>query len=172
MADPSNLILVARLAGAFGVRGEVRITAYTEDPKTLLTFRDLLKEDGSPGLTVLSGRPQKDTLVGRVAEIASKEEADARRGLKLYVPRASLPPPDEDEFYLTDLIGLAVVTPGGEALGSVLSVRDFGAGDVLEIKPASGASWWIAFTRETVPDVRLADRQIVVVRPEETSEKD
>jgi len=174
MADQTktNLIRVGRVAGAFGVRGEVKVTAYTEEPKTLIAFRDLLREDGSPGLTLLSGRPHKDAVIGKAAQIATKEEADALRGLVLYVPRERLPEPADDEFYLTDLIGLAAVTPQGEALGKVKTVRDFGAGDVLEIQPPAGPSWWIAFTRETAPEIRLAAGEIVVVRPEETSEKD
>ena len=166
-ASPSRLILVGRLAGAFGVKGEVRITAYTEAPQTLLSFKRLLRKDGSPGLTLQSGRPHKDGVIARVAELATKEEADAARGLQLFVPRSVLPEPEEDEFYLTDLIGLAAVTPDGEALGRVKAVRDFGAGDVLEIEPESGASWWVAFTRDAVPEVRIAEGQIVIVRPEE-----
>src|SRR6201996_6548080 len=110
----TKLILVGRVAGAFGVKGEVRVTAYTADPKALLDYRDLKRQDGSPGLTLLSGRVQKGDLIGRAREITTKEEADALRGLLLHVPREALPEPDEDEFYLTDLIGLSVVTPEGE----------------------------------------------------------
>lgn len=171
-SDKSRLIRVGRLAGAFGVRGEVRITAYTEEPAALLKFGALLLEDGSPGLTVVSGRTHKDSVVVRVKEIDTKEDADAKRGLVLYVPRDLFPAPDEDEFYLTDLIGLTVVTPTGEDLGKVKAVRDFGAGDVLEIQPPAGPSWWVAFTRDAVPEVRLTAGEIVVVRPEEISEKD
>ena len=174
MSDPvqTNLIRVGRVAGAFGVRGEVKVTAYTEEPKTLIAFRDLLREDGSPGLTLLSGRAHKDAVIGKAKDINTKEEADAMRGLVLYVPRDRLPEPDEDEFYLTDLIGLAAITPDGEPLGKVKTVRDFGAGDVLEIQPPAGPSWWVAFTRETAPQIRLVAGEIVVVRPAETSEKD
>lgn len=167
MEADHRLILVGRVAGAFGVKGEVRITAYTEAPETLLAFGRLLRKDGSEGLTLLSGRPHKDGVVARVKEIATKEEADALRGLQLFVPRSVLPQPDEDEFYLTDLIGLDAVSPSGEALGKVKAVRDFGAGDVLEIQPPGGASWWVAFTREAVPEVRIADGVVVVDRPDE-----
>ena len=170
--DPSRLIRVGRVAGAFGVKGEVRITAYTEEPSTLLDHKALLKNDGSSALTILSGRPHKDAILARVKEFATKEEADALRGLDLYIPRAVLPEPEEDEFYLTDLFGLAAVTPEGEPLGKVRTVRDFGAGDVLEIQPETGPSWWIAFTREAVPEVRVAKGEIVVVRPPETSENE
>lgn len=164
-----NLILVARIAGAFGVKGEVRLTAYTADPLTLLDYRDLKRETGAPGLTLASGRPHKGGLVVRAPEVETREQAEALRGLRLYVPREALPPPqDEDEFYLVDLIGLAVATREGEALGVVRSVQDFGAGDLLEIQPPEGASWWLPFTREAVPEVSLAERRLVAVRPEES----
>lgn len=166
--NSDNLILVARVAGAFGVKGEVRLTTFTADPLALLDYRDLLRESGAPGLTLTSARPAKGGIVGRAKEVETREQAEALRGLRLYIPRERLPAPeDEDEYYLVDLIGLSVVTPEGEALGVVRSVHDFGAGDLLEIQPPQGASWWLPFTREAVPDVRLAERTIVAIRPEE-----
>ena len=166
-----KLILVGRVAGAFGVKGERRVPAYTSDPKALLGYRDLKRADGSPGLTLLSGRVQKGDVVGRAKEIATKEEADALRGLLLHVPRESLPEPEEDEFYLADLIGLAAVTPEGETLGKVRAVQDFGAGDILEIEPArGGASWYLPFTRECVPEVDIAGGRIIAVRPAEVQD--
>ena len=165
MAD--RLILVGRVAGAFGVKGELRITAYTEDPAALLRYRDLRGEDGRPALTLLSGRPAKGGLVATAREAASREAAEALRGLELYLPRNALPAPDEDEFYLADLIGLRVVDPAGTPLGRVKSVQNFGAGDLLEIEPPLGQAWWVSFTRDTVPQVRLDDGLVVVVRPTE-----
>jgi len=163
----SDLILVARVAGAFGVKGEVRLTAYTAEPMALLDYRNLQREDGTAGLTLTSGRPHKGGLVVRVKEVETREQAEGLRGLRLYVPRDAFPAPGEDEYYLVDLIGLAVCTPQGKHLGVVREVRDFGAGDLLEIQPEVGASWWLPFTRETVPDVRIAERLIIAVRPEE-----
>jgi 16S rRNA processing protein RimM len=162
-----RLILVAQVGGAFGVRGEVKITAYTADAKTLLKYKTLSREDGSPGLTLLSGRPSKTGLVVKTQEITTPEQADALRGLKLFVPRDLLPPPDEDEFYLTDLIGLQARDATGEAVGKVISVQNFGADDLLEIKPPSSASWWLPFTLEAVPEVNIADGWLTVVRPAE-----
>lgn len=168
----TKLILVGRVAGAFGVKGEVRVTAYTADPAALLAFRDLKGKDGAPALTLLSGRVQKGEVIGRAKEIATKEEADALRGLLLHVPREALPEPGEDEYYLTDLIGMAAVTPEGETVGRVKAVQDFGAGDILEIDPGRGATWYLPFTREAVPEVDIAGGKVIVVRPTETSERE
>ena len=163
-----NLILVARVAGAFGVKGEVRLTAYTAEPMALLEYRDLKRESGAAGLTLTAARPHKGGIVARAREVETREQAEALRGLRLYVPREALPAPEADEYYLVDLVGMTVETPDGEALGVVRQVQDFGAGDLLEIQPPEGASWWLPFTRQAVPEVRLAERRLVAVRPDET----
>jgi 16S rRNA processing protein RimM len=165
---PQRLILVGRVAGAFGVKGELRINAYTDDPAALVRYRDLKRKDGAPALTLTRGRPQKGALVASAKEVATREDAEALRGLELYVPRDLLPPPDEDEFYLADLIGCSAVTPGGAPLGRIKSVQNFGAGDLLEIAPEAGPSWWLPFTRAAVPEVRISDGVVVAVKPEET----
>ena len=164
-----RLILVGRVAGAFGVKGELRITSFTEDPMALVRYRVLLREDGSHGLTLSGGRPVKGGLVARADEVPTREAAEALRGLRLHLARETLPPPeDEDEFYLADLIGLSVETAQGELLGRVKSVQDFGAGDLLEVQPAQGASWWLPFTKDAVPEVRIPEGKVIAVRPEET----
>ncbi len=163
-----DLIQVARVAGAFGVKGEVRLTAFTAEPLALLDYKTLLREDGSSGLTLTSARAAKGSVVVRVREVETREQAEALRGLKLYIPRDSLPEPEEDEFYVTDLVGLSVVTVEGEALGVVKAVQDFGAGDLLEIQPPEGPSWYLPFTRAAVPEVSIAERRVVAVKPDET----
>lgn len=167
-----DLILVGRVAGAFGVKGEVRITSFTAEPMALVSYKTLLREDGSPGLTLTGGRPAKSGVVARATDVATREQAEALRGLKLHVPRSVLPEPDEDEFYIHDLIGLEVVSLEGELLGHVKSVRDFGAGDLLEVAPVGGGkgageAWWLPFTREAVPEVQMDAGRIVAVRPDE-----
>ena len=163
------LILVGRVAGAFGVKGEVRIASFTADPMALVDYRTLLREDGTPGLTLTAGRVAKGGVVVRAQEIETREQAEAARGLRLYISRGTLPEPeDEDEFYVTDLVGLDVVSVDGEALGRVKSVHDFGAGDLLEVAPPQGASWWLPFTRDAVPEVSISERRVVAVKPEET----
>lgn len=173
MPTNSKLILVGQVAGGFGVKGEVRVTAYTAEPMALLSYGPLLRADGSVGLTLTSARPEKSGVVGRAKEIVTKEQADALRGLKLHILRERLPEPDADEFYLTDLVGLEARDPGGVVLGSVKSVQNFGADDMLEIAPAAGGpTWYLPFTREAVPDLHIADGWLLAVRPVEIGERE
>lgn len=173
MADAARLILVGRVAGPFGVRGELRLTAYTEEPLALLRYRDLKREDGAPVLTLTAARVQGDSVVARAREVADRDAAEALKGVRLYVPREALPPPeDEDDFYQADLIGLAAVAPDGEPLGRVKAVHDFGAGDILEIDPGEGRpTWLLPFTRDAVPEVSIAAGRLVAVRPPEDDEE-
>src|SRR6185369_1247446 len=109
----------------------------------LLDYKALRREDGSPGLTLTSGRAAKGGVVVRAKEVETREQAEALRGLRLYIPRDALPEPDEDEFYVADLVGMEVRSLEGDVLGRVKSVRDFGAGDLPEIQPPTGESWWL-----------------------------
>ena len=172
MTDAARLIRIGRVAGAFGVRGEIRIATYTEEPMALLQYGALLDEKGAVCLSVTGSREAKGGLIVRAKGIDNKEQADALRGLVLHVDRSALPPPEEDEYYLTDLIGLEAVAPNGAHLGKIRSVQDFGAGDLLEVQPPAGGSWYAAFTREVVPEVDLAAGRVVIDRPSEVSERD
>ena len=166
--DPQRLIQVARVAGGFGVRGDVRLTTFTEDPAAVGAYGPLLDQNGAVALTLSALRPVKGGVVAKAKEVTTKEQADALRGLKLFVPRAALPEPDEDEFYLTDLIGLSAETPAGEPLGRVKAVHDFGAGDLLEVEPGPGrATVLYPFTKAVVPTVDLQGRRIVIDPPTE-----
>ncbi len=168
MNDPDRLVLVGRVAGAFGVKGEVRIRAYTDSPLALLNYRELRRANGTPALTLVSGRSWKESLIARVKDVTTKTEADALKGLDLYAARAALPAVEaEDEFYLADLIGLRAEGPDGAPLGLVKAVQNYGAGDLLEIDPGKGPSWLVVFSEETAPEIDVAAGRIVVVRPPE-----
>ena len=167
-----GLILVGQAAGAFGVKGDLRITPYTEDPAALLRYAILKREDGGVALTLTGGRVANGALIAQAGEVRTREQAQALRGLRLYIDRDSLPEPDEDEFYLADLIGLAARAPNGEAIGRVKAVQNFGAGELLEIDPEDGSpSWWAPFTLAVVPDIRLTEGVIVIDRPPEIEAK-
>lgn len=173
MPNDQKLILVGHVAGGFGVKGEVRITAYTADPLALTAYGPLLRADGSAGLTLTQMRATKDGVVGRVKEINTKEEADALRNLKLYVPRDAFPAPEEDEFYLADLVGVEARDSEGVVLGTVKTVQNFGADDMLEIAPAMGGpTWFLPFTKAAVPELNLADGWLLAVPPQEVGERE
>ncbi len=131
-------------------------------------YRDLRREDGSPGLVLSAVRVTKGGVIARAAGVDNRDQAEILRGLKLFVARESLPAPDEDEFYLADLIGLSVETREGDVLGRIKAINDFGAGDLLEIQPPAGPSWWLPFTRANVPEVLLQESRVIAIRPEET----
>jgi 16S rRNA processing protein RimM len=152
------------------VRGELRITTFSADPLSLLAYGALKGEDGAPALTLTAGRAAKGGIVARAREVETRDQAEAIRGLRLYIARDDLPSPDEDEFYLADLIGLEARDLAGAAVGKVKTVENFGAGDLLEIAPAAGGpSFWLPFTREAVPEVRIAEGWIAIDPPGEAA---
>ena len=121
-----------------------------------------------------SPRPLPDgheQVIARLETLVDDAFADVlfdRGELTAFVPRERLPEPDEDEFYLTDLIGLEVRDASGATLGRVKSVPNFGAGDLLEITPATGGqTWFLAFTRDTVPELHIAGGWLLVAPPAE-----
>ena len=167
MSEPQKRILVGKFGAPHGVRGEVRLKSHTEDPEAIAGYETLSTGDGRK-VTILSLRPQKAMLVARLEGCDSREAAEKLNGQELFINRSELPETeDEDEFYLTDLIGLAVRDAAGAVIGKVVTVENFGAGDILEIKPVGGAAFMVAFTKESVPEIDLEAGYLVLVRPEE-----
>jgi 16S rRNA processing protein RimM len=166
-AAVTDRVCVAQIGAAHGIRGEVRLWAFTEDPAAIAGYGALETEDGARRFTIETLRRAKDHLVVRLSGIADRDAAEALRNTKLFVPRARLPATDDDDtFYHADLIGLAAVTPDGGAFGDVVAMHNFGAGDLLEIKLAgSHATVLLPFTKAVVPAVELANRRIVIDPP-------
>jgi 16S rRNA processing protein RimM len=159
-------VLIAQIGAAHGVRGEVRLKAFTEDPMSVTRYGALETEDGTRRFEIEAVRPAKDMLVARLKGVADRNAAEALKNLRLYVARAKLPKPADDEFYFADLVGLAATTADGGAFGTVKAVHNFGAGDLLEIEPAGGgATLLLPFTEATVPAIDLAGRTLVVAPP-------
>ena len=163
----SERICVGAIAGAFGVKGEVRLKSFTSVPEDIAGYAPLETEDGAMAFNIELGRQIKNGLAVRLSGIATKEQADALKGVRLYVPRDRLPALPDDEFYHADLIGLAVYDTGGTLLGHVRAVHDHGAGDLLEIHgPGMKSTVLLPFTREAVPTVDLDAGRIVADPPE------
>lgn len=168
--SPPDSVLLAQIGAAHGIRGEVRIKPFG-DADMLDRYGPLYDAQGR-SYEITAMRPQKTVLVVRFRGIDSREAAEALNGVELFVDRSALPVPEEDEFYLSDLIGLQTVSPEGEMLGKVVEVHDFGAGDILEIRLANGKSELFAFTRENFPDIRIAQGEITFVPPQTVSERE
>lgn len=163
----SARVCVGAIAGAFGVRGEVRLKSFTAEPEAIAGYGPLETEDGKRSFDVTLTGQTGNALVARLTGIPDKEAADALRGTRLYVDRARLPDPDEDEYYHADLIGMDVFDAGGTLLGKVTAVHNHGASDLLEIAvPGGGETVLLPFTREAVPTVDLTLRRIVADPPE------
>ena len=159
-------VLIAQIGAAHGVRGEVRLKAFTEDPMSVTRYGALETEDGARRFEIEAVRPAKDVLVARLKGVADRNAAEALTNVRLYVAREKLPRPADDEFYYADLVGLAAHTASGEAFGTVKAVHNFGAGDLLEIEPVGGgATLLLPFTEATVPAIDLAGRKLVVAPP-------
>lgn len=164
MAQP-DLVVIGAIAGAHGVKGQAKVRAFG-DPDALCAYGPFLDADGKPILTPKSGRHSGgETVIVTFAETVTREQLIAMKGTLLHAPRSALPEPDEDEFYHADLIGLPVETPGGERLGRIKAVHDFGAGDVLELSGPDGAVF-IAFTKEVVPVVDIKAGRVIADPPE------
>jgi len=161
----SARVCIAQIGAAHGVRGEVRLKAFTEDPLSVARYGPLESEDGRQRFEIEAVRPARDMLVARLKGIADRAAAERLKNLRLYVARERLPKPADDEFYYADLVGLTVMRQNGEAIGTVKAVHNFGAGDLIEIEPPSGATIMLPFDEATVPVVDIAGGKIVVEPP-------
>ena len=161
-------ICVAKFGAAHGVRGEIRLWPFTEDPLAVASYGPLETEDGRRRFEIASLRAATDHLVARVKGIDSRNDAEQLNGLELYIAREKLPATDDDEFYRADLIGLAAVTPEEAPLGRIIAVHNFGAGDIIEIASENGhETRLLPFSNAVVPTVDLANRRVVIVLPDE-----
>jgi 16S rRNA processing protein RimM len=158
-------VCLGAIAGAFGVRGEVRLKSFCAEPEAIAAYGPLSTEDGSRRFTVTLTGALKGAFAARLSGIADRDAAEALRGTRLYADRDRLPPPAEDEYYHADLIGLTVLDTGGAVLGTVHAVHDHGAGDLLEVARPGAESVLLPFTRAAVPTVDLAARRIVADPP-------
>ncbi len=158
-------VCVGAVAGAHGVRGEVRIKSFTETATDVGAYGPVESEDGLRqfGLRVMG--EVKGLVIARLEGINDRTTAEGLRGQRLYVPRDQLPQTEEDEFLLADLVGLRAETAEGEGLGTVVGIADFGAGEIMEIALHAGGAMLVPFTREAVPVVAVAEGRLVVCPP-------
>lgn len=149
------------------MRGAVKLWTFTEDPLAVRDYGPLMTKDGARQFEVMHVREAKDHLVATLKGVTTRDDAERLNGLELYVPRERLPETDADEYYHADLIGLAAVNAADEPLGRVVAIHNFGAGDIIEIAPAKGATMLLPFTNAVVPTVDLANGRVVIELPQE-----
>lgn len=160
--DPG--VCVGVIGAARGLRGEVRVTSYTDDPDAIASYGPLRDEKGARSFRLRIVGHHKNQVIARVEGVDDRTAAEALNGVRLYVSRDALPEAGEDEFYHADLIGLAAETVDGRVLGRVRGVEDFGAGAVLDVV-GEGVSVLVPFTRAVVPVVDPANGKVVIDPP-------
>lgn len=157
------LICIAAIAGAFGVKGEVKIKSFTENPEDCFAYGSLRGGDGAVVLTLTAHRPVKNGFAALCEQVDSREQAQALLGTKLYVYRKDMPEPDDGEFYFEDLIACEVKTTDGKRMGKIAAVHNFGAGDMLEISGTKDIpAFYHPFTKIAVPKVDIKAGRIVI----------
>lgn len=162
MTKPQDLVCVGAVAGAHGVKGDVRIRSFTQYPEDCFAYGPLTDEAGKLLVDPASVRVAKDHFIVSQDKPLTREAWEAMKGTKLYVPRAALPEPEEDEFYYDDLLNLRVLHVDGRELGRVKAVQNFGADDLLEIiAPDRKTAYYLPFTKAVIPTIRLAEGELL-----------
>jgi 16S rRNA processing protein RimM len=169
MSNEGKRLLMGRIGAAHGIKGEVRVTSFTQEPLALLDYGPLATN--RPGLVVEieNARATTNVLVARLKGVTDRTAAEKLNGVELYVDRDRLPPTaDDDDFYHADLIGLEARLVDGTVLGTVTAIPNFGASDLIEVRDGrSGDTFLYPFTRQVVPEIHLADRYLVIEVPVE-----
>ena len=165
MTEGVKQVCVGVVTGPHGVTGAVRIKSFTARAQDIASYGPLADENGTQHFALRLVGAAKGVVIGRLAGVEDRDRAAALRGLRLYLPRAALPSPADEEYYHADLLGLVAVLSDGTPLGRVRAVHDFGAGDTLEIARPDAAPAMVPFTRAVVPAVDLEAGRLVIDPP-------
>ena len=159
-------VCLGHISAAHGVRGDVLIKSHTDVPEDIAGYGPLQDQDGTRTFAITIKQTTNKGVVAHIAGIDTRTAAEALKGTQLFIDRDRLPAPDPGEWYQADLIGLGAVDPDGRSLGTVVAVQNFGAGDLLELRPQTGGETvLVPFTNETVPEIDLADQRVVINPP-------
>ncbi len=171
LGENTDMVLVGEIGAAQGLKGEVRLRSYTQDPADVAAYGPLQDEAGAKTIEIERVRVTPKALIARIKGISTREGAQALTGTKLYVARVAMPAANEGEWYVADLIGLEAVDREGAQLGTVVGVHNYGASDIIEIASIDGtASLLVAFTETTVPEVDVDRKRLVLIPPEDLPE--
>lgn len=166
-------VLLATIATAHGIRGEVVLRTYTGDPEAIASYGPLTDKAGTRTFKVKSARATPKGVIARLEGVSDRNAAEALRGIDLYVERARLPEPGDKEYYHADLIGLEARDASGAVIGAIVNVVNFGAGDLLEVRfAATKATEYVPFTDACVPTVETAGGYAVILMPDMVGEEE
>ncbi len=169
----SPYISLGVIGAAHGVRGDLKVKSFIENPKDLAHYAPLYLNEGKTEVRINAIRSiQGDKMVVHLEGVDDRNQAELLKGLPLMITRDQLPEIEDDEtFYHTDLIGLQAISEAAEPLGSVIAVQDYGAGDILEIQSPTGIML-VAFTKAYVPEISLEKGTLTVLDAAWTSAED
>lgn len=156
---------MGRIGAAHGIKGEVRLQSFTEEPLALLRYGPFTTSRPGVAIKIETARGTTNMLVARLAGVGDRTAAEKLNGVELFVDRDALPATDEDDFYHADLIGLRAQLADGTALGNVAAIPNYGAGEILEVKNATGETFLFPFTRQVVPHVHVKEGYLVIDPP-------
>ena len=162
--NSSNLVCLAEITFAHGIKGAVKIKAFTENPADLARYQDLKDQHGAVYKFRVLSTPSPHSLVVAMEGVTSRNQAEQLRGVKLYVSRDALPPLAEEEFYYADLVGMAVVDVERNPVGTLHAVHNHGAGYFFDIMLESGEIYSIPFTKEAIPVVDIQAKLVTIAR--------
>ena len=159
-------MLLGEIGAAQGLKGEVRIRSYTAEPMAIAGY-GALQDEQERAIEIESLRVTPKALIARIKGVTTREAAEALARTKLYIARARLPARGDEEWYHAELIGLTALDRQGETIGTVVAIHNFGAGDLIEVKPAKGgATVLVPFTRDTVLEVDVEGGRLTLTPPE------
>ena len=156
---------VGAIAGPHGVRGQFKVKLFAETPAALEDYGGLQIDDGRVLKLSVKSVNSKGLVIVSAVGVTSREAAEALRGMLLSTSRASLPDPAEHELYHADLLGATVFHEDGTNLGEVVALYNFGAGEIIEVKPAFGTSVMLPFAGDSVVSVDIPNRRVVLTPP-------
>lgn len=161
-----NLICVAKIGSPHGVRGAVKIKSFTADPESIVDYSPLYLKDGVTSFKIKILSVKEDIVTVKIDGIDDRNSAATLCNKELFADKALFPETEEDEFYYEDLIGLAVINEDGSKYGTVLTVDNYGGGDILEIGLEGGTKEMFAFTKEIFPEINIKKGEITISLPE------
>ena len=161
----TDYLAVGAIAGPHGVRGQFKVKLFAESPAALEKYGALQIDDGRALKLTVKSLNNKGLVIVSAVGVTSREAAESLRGFLLSTPRASLPSTAEDEFYHADLLGASVFHENGTSLGVAVALHNFGAGEIIEVKPSSGDTVMLPFARRSVVSIDIPNRRVVLAPP-------